>query len=181
MRGAIALTVGLIMSGASAEAQLPAAAASPPVPSAAPAEPGVLSYQAPKLALDRGATACVGFFVDALRITVEAEHQELSSWHPTQPASRTFWTAQVDRNGTRGSFVGVVPTPEGKCDAQTVRATYLKVDCKAAVASLGKGGSPPVAMYDATVIQKDTTGRLSMFLQAGAGCVHLEMATLYGR
>ena len=181
MRGAIALTVGLIMSGASAEAQLPAAAAAPPVPSAAPAEPGVLSYQAPKLALDRGATACVGFFVDALRLTVEAEHQELSSWHPLQPSARTFWTAQVDRHGARGSFVGVVPTAEGRCDAQTVRVSYLKADCKAAVAALGRGGSQPVAMYDATVIQKDSTGRLSMFLPAGAGCVHVEMATLYGR
>lgn len=181
MNRGLAWTIALFVGAAGATiagAQAPTSTSTPPV---APAEAGVMSYQAPKLALDRGATSCVGFFVDALRITVEAEHQELSSWHPTQPAARTFWTAQVDRQGARGSFIGVVPTAEGKCDAQTVRATYLKVDCKAAVAAWGKGGSAPVAMYDATVIQKDLTGRLSMFLQAGPGCVHLEMATLYGR
>ena len=181
MSRGLAAMIALFTGATGATSALAQASVSSPIPPATPGETSVMSYQAPKLALDRGATSCVGFFVDALRITVEAEHQELSSWHPTQPASRTFWTAQVDRQGARGSFVGVVPTAEGKCDAQTVRATYLKIDCKAAVAALGKGGSAPVPMYDATVIQKDSTGRLSMFLQAGSGCVHLEMATLYGR
>ena len=180
MKRAVALAILAAMVGGPADAQAPAAAAAP-ANTPSPPEPGVITFQAPRLALDRGATACVGLFVDVLRLTVEPEHQELSSWHPSQPATRTFWTAQVDRAGARGSFVGVTPTAEGRCDSQAVRVSYLKADCKTAVAALGKGGSVPVPMYDATVIQKDSTGRLSMFLQAGTGCVHVEMATLYGR
>jgi hypothetical protein len=138
-------------------------------------------FQAPRLALDKGATACVGLLQDALRLTVDGDHQELSSWHPVDTRSRTFWTAQVDHAGNRGAFVGVTPTEGARCDGQTVRVSYLKQDCKAAIAELGKGGSSPVSMSSATVIQRDATGRLTMFLPGGAGCVFVEMAVLYGR
>ncbi|SKA40358.1 hypothetical protein SAMN02745126_06338 [Enhydrobacter aerosaccus] len=164
-----------------AQSAAQAASAAPPqaVVPAAPAAPA--SFQAPRIALDRGATSCVGLMQDALKLTVEPEHQELSSWHPTQPDSRTFWSVQVDRGGARGSFVGVTPTEDRHCDAETVRVSYLKQDCKAVIAAQGKSAAAAMPMGEATIIQRDVNGRLAMFLPGGQGCVLVEMATLYGR
>jgi hypothetical protein len=141
---------------------------------------GGAQYQAPRVALDKGATTCVGLLQDAMKLTVEAEHQELSSWHPREVDKRTLWAASVDRGGERGSFVGVTPAEDRRCDAQTVRASWLKQECKAVVGALPKG-SETVTMGAATVIRRDQAGRLSMYLPAGPGCMHLEMAVLYGR
>jgi hypothetical protein len=143
------------------------------------AAPG--QFQAPHLALDHGATACVGVLEDALKLTIDPNHQELSSWHPTQAGTRTFWAAAVDHGGARGSYVAVTPTEDRHCDAATVRVAYLAQSCKSAVAALGKSAADVETMGEATVIRRDAAGRLSMYLPGGAGCVHVEMATLYGR
>ncbi len=141
---------------------------------------GGAQYQAPRVALDKGATTCVGLLQDAMKLTVDPDHHELSSWYPREVDKRTLWAASVDRGGERGSFVGVTPAEEHRCDAQTVRASWLKQECKAVVGALPKG-TETVSMGTATVIRRDQAGRLSMYLPAGPGCMHLEMAVLYGR
>ncbi len=83
---------GLAVGAADAQGQQAAAETTPPP-----------LFQAPHLALDHGATACVGVLEDALKLTVDPKHHELSSWHPTQPATRTFWAAAVDHGGSQGA------------------------------------------------------------------------------
>jgi hypothetical protein len=167
---AIVAIVGLDV-GSQAHAQAQAAAS----------ETQASKFKAPRVALDRGATACVGLLQDALRLTVEPDHDELSSWNPKDTDKRTFWSATVDRAGERGAFVGVTPSEGSHCDAQTMRVSYLKQDCKTAVAAVGKTGTAALSMGSATVVQRDAAGRLAMYLPGGTGCVLVEMAVLYGR
>lgn len=148
---------------------------------AAVGETPVSKFKAPRVALDRGATACVGLLQDALKLTVEPEHEELSSWNPKDTDKRTFWSATVDRAGERGAFVSVTPSEGSHCDAQTVRVSYLKQDCKGVVAALAKAGTVALPVGSATIVQRDAAGRLAMYLPGGAGCVLVEMAVLYGR
>jgi len=171
-RGALVMVLAALGMSSGASAQQ-GAGANPPAQVAA-------QYQAPRLALDKGATTCVGLLQDAMKLTVDPDHQELSSWYPREVDKRTLWAASVDRGGERGSFVGVTPAEDHRCDAQTVRASWLKQECKAVVGALPKG-TETVTMGAATVIRRDQAGRLSMYLPAGPGCMHLEMAVLYGR
>ncbi|MCA0248266.1 MAG: hypothetical protein LCH93_16760 [Proteobacteria bacterium] len=157
----------------------PAAGAAPTPPPA----PKAFSFEAPAVALEKGAHACVGILFDALRSTVEGEHAEYSSWHAQQPGTRTFWTAQVEKGTNRAAFVSATPVGDRRCDASAVRVSYSANACKAVIQTvIGKPNvSQPTPIGDATLINRDATGRTSIFMNAGAGCVTLEMATLYGQ
>lgn len=166
----------------SAQAAAPAAAA-PAAPAAPPAMPVVTSFQAPQVALEKGAHACVGILYDALRGTIEGEHAEYSSWNAAQPGSRTFWSAQVEKGTNRAAFVSATPVGDRRCDAASVRISYSANACKVVIGAIaGKPNvSQPTAMADATLINRDANGRASLFMAAGTGCVTIEMATLYGQ
>lgn len=164
-----------------AQAAQPAAA--PVAPAAPPPAPKAFSFEAPAVALEKGAHACVGILFDALRTTVDGEHSEYSSWHAQQPASRTFWTAQVEKGTNRAAFVSATPVGDRRCDASAVRVSYSANACKAVIQTVaGKPNvSQPTPIGDATLINRDASGRTSIFMNAGPGCVTIEMATLYGQ
>ena len=157
----------------------PAAVAAAPAPPA----PKAFSFEAPAVALEKGAHACVGILFDALRSTVEGEHSEYSSWNAQQPGARTFWTAQVEKGTNRAAFVSATPVGDRRCDASAVRVSYSANACKAVIQAVA--GKPNVAqptpIGDATLINRECTCRASIFMNAGTGCVTLEMATLYGQ
>lgn len=166
-----------------AQAAQPAAAPFAAPAAAPPPAPKAFSFEAPGVALEKGAHACVGILFDALRTTVDGEHSEYSSWHAQQPSARTFWTAQVEKGTNRAAFISATPVGDRRCDASAVRVSYSANACKAVIQTVaGKPNvSTPTPIGDATLINRDATGRTSIFMAAGTGCVTIEMAALYGQ
>lgn len=166
-------------------AQTAQAAQPAPAASAAPAAPPPqrFAFEAPQVALERGAHTCVGILFEALRTTVDGEHSEYSSWNAAQPAARTFWTAAAEKGTNRMAYVAATPVGDRRCDASAVRVSYSANACKVVMSAVvGKPNvSPATPMGDATLINRDLNGRAALFMPAGAGCVTVEMATLYGQ